>query len=96
MSKKCPDCGSLNVKEVFDNESYCKDCFLQCATDDLEDATVFDHIKQSPKVLAEKLVFPLHDGWWMSTVIDDGSRFATKALAIAATMARLEEVYNGN
>jgi transcription initiation factor TFIIIB Brf1 subunit/transcription initiation factor TFIIB len=92
MIKKCPDCGSLNVEEAFEGESYCKDCFLHCATADLEDASVFDQITQSMDVLAEKLVFPLHDGWWMSTVIYDGSRFATKPEAIAATVAKLKEV----
>lgn len=96
MNKKCPDCGSLNVEEVFDNESYCKDCFLHCATDDLEDATIFDRITASPETLAEKLVHiivceedPSLKGWTSNIIFDV---FDTYEAAIAATVARLKEM----
>jgi hypothetical protein len=90
MNKKCPDCGSLNVEEVFDGESYCKDCFLHCATDDLEDASVFDRITQSPEVLAEALVFVLAPGLFTSHIID--TVHESWQDAYAATVARLKEV----
>lgn len=88
MIKKCPDCGSLNVEEVFDNESYCKDCHLHCATADLEDASVFDQITQSPEVLAESLVF--WEGGWTSRFI----KFTTtnREEAIAATVEELNKL----
>lgn len=95
MSKKCPDCGSLNVEEVFDNESYCKDCHLHCATVDLEDASVFDQITVSPEVLAKLLVFHnrIYKGHtkYHSAVV--GGEFDSYAEAYAATVARLKEVY---
>lgn len=94
MSKKCPDCGSLNVEEVFDNESYCRDCSLHCATDDFKDATIFDHIKQSPEVMAKFLVFHncIYKGRikYHSAVV--GGEFDNYAEAYAATVARLKEV----
>jgi hypothetical protein len=92
MNKKCPDCGSLNVEEVFDGESYCKDCFLHCATDDLEDASVFDRITQSPEVLAEKLVYvSLFNACWYSTLTGD-VMYKSREEAEAATVARLKEM----
>ena len=103
MIKKCPDCGSLNVEEdVFDNESYCKDCFLHCATVDLEYASVFDQITQSPEVLAERLVYRTIEiavnratySCWKSTITEESYR--TKTEAHAATVARLKEAANGN
>jgi transcription initiation factor TFIIIB Brf1 subunit/transcription initiation factor TFIIB len=92
MNKKCPDCGSLNVEEVFDGESYCKDCFLHCATDDLEDASVFDRITQSPEVLAEALVYDIEWDWYSTIICNKG--FSSQREAIAATVARLKEVCN--
>lgn len=103
MSKKCPDCGSLNVEEVFDNEAYCKDCFLHCAADDLEDASVFDRITESPEVLAETFVFSrgerywrrrrcetvCYEVWWSALT---GEEYKSKAEAITATLERLKEV----
>lgn len=91
MSKKCPDCGSLNVEEVFDGESYCKDCFLHCATDDLEDASLFDQITQSPETLAEKLVEDTMDGTMFYSVLTKED-YCTKERALAATVAKLKEV----
>lgn len=99
MSKKCPDCGSLNVEEVFDGEAYCKNCHLHCSVVDFEDATVFDHIKQSPEVMAEKLVYDwghlCYNGdvkiYWKSTILPD-TVFYSKFEAIDATLTRLKGV----
>lgn len=83
-----------------------------CATSDGENcrnyevSTLFDHITQSPEVLAEKLVYRrnckmIHQDdkrtleyWtysWKSSVIP-GQSFETKEEAIAATVAKLKEV----
>jgi hypothetical protein len=57
--------------------------------------TVFDRITASEEVLAEKLVFRkyyiLRDERWTSNVIN--FEFETKPEAIAATVARLKEVW---
>lgn len=100
MINKCPDCGSLYVEEVFDGESYCKDCFLHCATDDLEDASVFDRITASPEVLAEKLVhsyleippFTVDIVMVHRSTIFPYLTFESREEAIAATVAKLKEV----
>ena len=93
MSKKCPDCGSLNVEEVFDGEAYCKNCHLHCSVFDLEYATVFDKIKQSPEVMADKFIYVqyTHYGtkYYMSTIVD--GEWYNKEEAFAATLAKLEE-----
>ena len=94
MSKKCPDCGSLNVEEVYDGVAYCENCNLNCSVFELEDATVFDHIKQSPEVMAEKFIYVqyTHYGtkYYMSTIVD--GEWYNKEEAFDATLAKLEEV----
>lgn len=94
MSKKCPDCGSLNVEEVFDGEAYCKNCHLHCSVFDLEDAIIFDQIKQSPEVMAKFLVFHnrIYKGRtkYHSAVV--GGEFDSYEEAYAATLAKLWEV----
>lgn len=58
MSKKCPECGSLNIEYLFEGEdSWCKDCSLHFPTSDAAIATVFDKISSSMDALAEKLVY---------------------------------------
>ena len=94
MSKKCPDCGSLNVEEVLDRVAYCKNCHLHCSVFELEDATVFDKIKQSPEAPAEKLVYEDFGGWW-SVLFDYDCNWDSRDEAIAATVAKLKEVYDG-
>lgn len=97
--KKCPDCGSLSVENVFDGEAYCKTCHLHCLVFDLADASVFDHIIVSPEVLAEKLVYDwghlCHNGdikiYWKSTILPDAV-FSSKVETITATLAKLKEV----
>lgn len=91
MSKKCPDCGSLNVEEVFDNEAYCKDCFLHCAANDLEDASVFDRITASPEVLAEEFVEATMDGTMFYSILTKDD-YCTRESAIAATVAKLNSL----
>lgn len=102
MVKKCPDCGSLDVEEVFDGEAYCKNCYLHCSVFDLEYATVFDRITPSPEVLAPYFVFlkalivtninPQQQ--WISTITEEV--YPTKEEAIAATVKKLKEVCDGN
>lgn len=92
---KCNHCEfydkSTNICKV--DGGYIKYPGLDTMCDYLEDTlTVFDSITKSHETLAEKLVFPLADGWWMSTIIDDGTRFATREYAVAATLDKLKEV----
>lgn len=61
--------------------------------------SVFHRITQSTEMLAEKLVYLVRDGYngaanyyWCSTVTD--GMWKTKQEAVAATVAKLEEVYN--
>lgn len=91
MVKKCPECGSLNVEEVFENEAYCKDCFLHCATSDMEDASVFDQITQSPSVLAEEFVESTMDGTMFYSILTKGD-YCTRESAIAATLEELNKL----
>ena len=63
--------------------------------------TVFAHITQSTEILAPKLVYRticvavnrVTYSCWKSTITDESYR--TKDEAIAATVAKLKEVYNG-
>ena len=94
MIKKCPDCESLNVEEVFDGEAYCKNCHLHCSVFDLKYATFFDHIKQSTEVMAKFLVFHnrIYKGRtkYHSSVV--GGEFDSYEEAYATTLAKLKEV----
>lgn len=97
MSNKT--CGECKYYKPY-NEKICLYVHRSCvspktkACNSFAKPTLFDHLTKSPEVLAEKLVFPSADGWWMSSIIDDGIRFATKEGAIAATVEKLKEVYN--
>ena len=96
MSKKCPECGSLNVEEVFDGEAYCKNCYLHCSVFDLEDALIFDHVTSSIEALAAAVVYPdwaeyMGGDCWTSPFV---GHYHTKEEAIAATIEKLEEIYN--
>lgn len=94
MSNKCPKCGSVRIAKASEDVNICLACesFLNTINGKSR-STLFDRITASPEVLAEKLVFPLADGWWMSSIID-GTRFATRERAIAATVARLKGAEN--
>jgi hypothetical protein len=84
----------------------CKTCGQRGDKDKFTQQTVFHRITASPEVLAEKLVYQrnskvIHQNdkctleyWtfsWKSSVIK-GQSFETKEEAIAATVARLNEV----
>ena len=99
MIKKCPDCGSLNVEEVYDGEAYCKKCYLHCSVFDLEDATLFDQIKQSPEAMAKATVHPIvvtdlctgnRRMCYYSPIVD--KRYDNEAEAIASTVEELYKV----
>lgn len=101
MSKKCPECGSLNIEYLFEeNESWCNDCGLHFQTCEALIASVFDHITESVEALANELVYQfigydgngLFHGYWKSTITDED--YTTKEKAIAATVAELKKEYN--
>lgn len=89
---KCGDC-----RNYFKCDSACKNDFA-CADFKQQGKTVFDTITASPEVLAEKLVYITVTAWgetvYISTIIRD-AMFRSRSEAIAATVARLKEVYNG-
>lgn len=93
-----------------DVASCCK-CGYTALAEDFPEQSLFDLITQSPEVLAPRLVFcaeyktirPMYlEGKggiivgevWKSTVIA-GASFKTESEAIAATLARLEEITHG-
>lgn len=96
MSKTCPKCGM----EYFGVREY--DTCLSCGW---HRVTLFDRFIASPEVLAEKLVYcnvtvreypggvELTKGWY-STIIPK-KVWSNEEEAIAATVAKLKEVYNG-
>lgn len=109
--KRCPKCGEKTEICAFSNNP---DILMCCACNfkgnrgafEAFIPTVFDHITQSPEVLAEKLVYQrnskvIHQNdkctveyWtfsWKSSVIK-GQSFETREGAIAATMKKLKEV----
>jgi hypothetical protein len=68
-----------------------------------EPLTLFDHITSSVEVLAEKLVYmkliPMSGNIkkvFRSTIFDERMFWFTEIEAIAATVARLKEVCDGN
>lgn len=97
MSKKlCPLCRETVYKfpehNIPNGLYHCGMCEKNFTDEEVLNDDLFHRITASPEVLAEKLVFPLADGWWMSSVVDDGIRFATREVAISATVAKLKEV----
>lgn len=93
----CPECGSylFFYDHTEDNDwqlCTCDRCGCSGTPDEFLYNSVFARITASLEALAEKLVFPLADDWWMSSIIDDGTRFATREGAVAATVNRLKEV----
>ena len=104
-SHKVADLGSYAGSTFYK----CEDCEQVGMRDKFPEMTLFDRINASPEVLAEKLVYRrnckiIHQDdkstmeyWtysWKSSVIT-GQSFETKPEAIAATVAKLKEVYNG-
>lgn len=100
---RCKTCKSTDVTAytpgIFgDSRHKCNSCGEISFTADFVEPTIFDRITASPKVLAEKLVYQfigydgngLFHGYWKSTITDED--YTTKEEAIAATVARLEEI----
>lgn len=107
MSEICPNCGSGFVEKciiqninhnpphdiTYRHESVCGACYHVFQT-------IFDSITASPEVLAEKLVYQfiaydrhgLFVSCWRSVLTGD-IEYYTEAEAIAATLAKLQEVY---
>lgn len=103
MSKVCSDCQFsiqyfpdlfCTVRKLSTKDGRFVDCHHYLPK------TVFDRITESPKVLAEKLVFAIGRivpdynhvvTLWYSTIIP-GITFETRTEAIAATVAKLKEV----
>ena len=92
MSKKCPRCGSTKLLKDHHEYMYCMVCERYDLIDSFPEQSVFDRITVNEETLAEELVFPLADGWWISTIIDDGTRFATREAAVSETIDKLKEV----
>lgn len=104
MSKVCSDCQFsiqyfpdlfCTVRKLSTKDGLFVDCHHYLPK------TVFDRIMESPKVLAEEFVEPYtrwgEDGYletlWRSNFRElSGMLFDTKAEALAATVARLNEV----
>ena len=98
MSYKCPKCGSQGFAVRENISVYCLNCGWY-------GKTIFDCITTSPEVLAPNLVYSREFVWgddcgneetetkWLSTVCDDRV-FCDEAEAIAATVVRLNEIYN--
>ena len=95
----CPKCGNTDVSWIRDDTDCaqyicleCKQCFSY------PPKTIFNHITQSPEVLAENLVFTSYfedchyrvRAW--ESVFFPQNRYGTKEEAIAATIKRLNEV----
>jgi hypothetical protein len=101
MKIKCPKCESFDIHiteypNPHDNIAVCYACGYAGMSNDFPKMTIFDHITESEKALAEKMAYivrceedPTLMGW-TSAIIQ--SLFATKAEAIAATVAKLKEV----
>ena len=92
-------------KNRFSDEGTCPVRFGVSDTDDatncdtFEPITIFHRITASPEVLAEKLVYRIANiggfrAMYSSLIIN--KCYHAKAKAIAATVAKLKEVENGN
>jgi hypothetical protein len=94
-NKTCGDCRHYQEKGRF---AVCTFDYtatsISSACEHFSKPTLFDRITQSPEVLAEKSVYQNYIGLWCSPFIQWGKD--TKAEAIAATVARLKEVCDGN
>lgn len=102
----CKTCKSTDVTQYTpglfgDSRHKCNSCGNISFTTDFIEPTVFIHITESPEVLAEKLVYRTIEiavnrvvySCWKSTIADGSYR--TQEDAIAATVAKLQEVYAG-
>ena len=96
----CPECGSSNISTERrpDGFHHCIDCRHHWKIGASQPKpSLFDRITQSPEVLAERLVYSVALDYcyeeWYSTLFPDKD-FSTKSEAIAATVAKLNEVEN--
>ena len=99
MSKKCIWCGGVVNPGLAGCGYYCPHCDEDLTEADVNDMTVFETITASPEVLAPHFVFlkavfvtnykPKQQ--WISTITEEV--YPTRAEAIAATLAKLKEVY---
>jgi hypothetical protein len=101
MAKQCRLCGGLAEfvgKNVFGVDVYeCSICKEPGHAFRFKETTLFAEITKSPEVLAEKLVYCeeperfCENASWCSLLLGKVS-YAKKAEAIAATVAKLNEV----
>ena len=101
MSKVCPICRSINciveAGKFGDGSPFftCLHCHTDIRKERILPETIFHRITASPEMLAEKLVYSERLDYcyeeWYSTLFSD-KVFDTKSEAIAATVARLNEV----
>ena len=97
MSKKCPWCEVDVYLTEIKHWWRCPKCQTEFPERAFpKESTLFDHIKQSPEVMAKFLVFHnrIYKGRtkYHSAVV--GGEFDTKEEAIAATLEKLKEVYD--
>ena len=98
MCSECKKCDGDRCN-YFDNDSD-RESTIACILFEPKNLTFFDHIRSSPEVMAEKLVCLVADSgyngapnfYWKSTVVD--AAWKTKPEAVAATLAKLKEVYD--
>lgn len=95
----CPICAACNTKQ---KDGYYMCCACRHKWRDVESSSVFDRIAASPEVLAESVVYTyemaiggsMFKVYWTSPFIENF--YPDRADAIAATVARLKEVCDGN
>lgn len=103
VSKKCPQCESKDIHiteypSPTNSMATCYGCGFAGQLEQFPEQSVFDHITESPKVLAEKLVYQFiaydRDGLfvshWRSTLTGD-KEYLSKPEAVAATIKELEK-----
>lgn len=97
-AKYCKDCKNINCPEGRVNCKYPDAIACDIYRDTPQ--TLFDRITQSEKMLAENVVYSYEMAiggstfrvYWTSPFVEN--LYPDKAEAIAATVARLKEVYN--
>lgn len=102
MSKKCQKCKSkdIHITEYptpADNIATCYGCGYVDLVDRFPEQTFFDYITTSPEVLAKEFVEKQEDQWddddysYYSYLTKEW--YATESKALAATVAKLKEVW---
>lgn len=97
-SKTCKDCAAWQ-HNTYREWHYCAQGQGDICSGDkkackyFKSATIFQKITESPEVLAEEIIFCIHDDsefWWTSNILD--KYYNSRAEAIAATVSKLKEV----